>query len=322
MCGERNPPNKKLSRLYESAFLNGGALFYCPVSCCIKPTHKNMSTKCTFHPVPTSSWGFQPLEPLAECRDHKGKRLGVIYKTYRNEEGFNPGKPIWVYAIDNKGGWAATSEISEEDLQAKIFERSASGARKVVVSTNVAETSLTVDGIAYVVDCGFGKLKQYNSRVGMDCLLVTPISQANADQRAGRIEAGEQYALRLDMAASNRPGLTFHEEGEGRVRCHPERFGDVVLARKDAPASYHLCVTHDDALQGVNLVVRGEDLRFATDIHRLLQDLMGWPEPAYAHHRLLTDAGGRRLAKRDRAATLRQLRAEGGTARTAIERFA
>jgi glutamyl-Q tRNA(Asp) synthetase len=85
----------------------------------------------------------------------------------------------------------------------------------------------------------------------------------------------------------------------------------VVLARKDIPASYHLCVTHDDALQGVTLVTRGEDLKPATDLHRLLQALLGWPAPAYAHHRLLTDAEGRRLAKRDRAATLRDLRAAG-----------
>jgi glutamyl-Q tRNA(Asp) synthetase len=136
-------------------------------------------------------------------------------------------------------------------------------------------------------------------------------------ERARRVSAGEPHALRLDMAralALAPPGLSFHEEGEGRLACRPARFGDVVLARKDAPASYHLCVTHDDALQGVTLVTRGEDLRPATDLHRLLQALMGWPEPAYAHHRLLTDAGGRRLAKRDKAATLRDLRASGATA--------
>jgi hypothetical protein len=80
-----------------------------------------MSTKHTFRTIPTFSWGFQPLEPLFECRDQEGRRLGVVYKTYRNEPGFNPGKPIWVYAIDNKGGWAATSEISEDDLKAKVI---------------------------------------------------------------------------------------------------------------------------------------------------------------------------------------------------------
>ena len=137
-----------------------------------------------------------------------------------------------------------------------------------------------------------------------------------AAERAARIARGERHALRLDMAralAAVAEPLWFEEVGEGRVACHPEGFGDVVLARKDAPASYHLCVTHDDAVQGVTLVTRGEDLRPATDLHRLLQALMGWPAPRYAHHRLLTDAAGRRLSKRDGAATLRALREQGVT---------
>ncbi len=135
-----------------------------------------------------------------------------------------------------------------------------------------------------------------------------------AMQRRGRIDAGERFALRLDMAqalAAVPDPLTFEEEAEGVVACDPARFGDVVLARKDAPASYHLCVTHDDALQGVTLVTRGMDLQPATHLQRLIQALMGWPAPQYAHHRLLTDATGRRLAKRDKAATLRDLRAAG-----------
>ena len=136
----------------------------------------------------------------------------------------------------------------------------------------------------------------------------------SADQRGARIAAGERYALRVDMRRAldivPHP-LTFHEQGEGEIECHPDQFGDVVLARKDAPASYHLCVTHDDAVQGVTLVTRGEDLKPATHLHRLLQAMMDWPVPNYAHHRLLTDTAGRRLAKRDRAATLRELRAAG-----------
>jgi glutamyl-Q tRNA(Asp) synthetase len=139
--------------------------------------------------------------------------------------------------------------------------------------------------------------------------------------RTDRIAAGQPYALRLDMARAVRPGLSFHEATEGRIPCHPERFGDVVLARKDAPASYHLCVTHDDALQKITLVTRGADLKPATDLHRLLQTIMGWPEPAYAHHRLLMDAQGRRLAKRDQATTLRSLRADGITARQIIRQL-
>jgi glutamyl-Q tRNA(Asp) synthetase len=135
-----------------------------------------------------------------------------------------------------------------------------------------------------------------------------------ADERAARVAAGVPHALRLDMAralAAVSATLTFEEEGEGTIACDPAPFGDVVLARKDAPASYHLCVTHDDALQGVTLVTRGLDLKPATHLHRLLQALMDWPAPVYAHHRLLTDSSGRRFAKRDRAATLRDLRAQG-----------
>jgi glutamyl-Q tRNA(Asp) synthetase len=133
-------------------------------------------------------------------------------------------------------------------------------------------------------------------------------------ERAARIGAGERYAQRLDVQrvlALVPDALTFEEVDEGTVVCWPEQFGDVVLARRDAPASYHLCVTHDDALQGVTLVTRGEDLKPATHLHRLLQTLMGWPAPSYAHHPLLSDPSGRRLAKRDRAATLRDLRAQG-----------
>jgi glutamyl-Q tRNA(Asp) synthetase len=144
-----------------------------------------------------------------------------------------------------------------------------------------------------------------------------------ASARAERIAAGERHALRLDMAralAMAPRDLSFHEEGQGRLRCDPARFGDTVLARKDAPASYHLCVTHDDALQGVSLVTRGEDLRPATDLHRLLQCLMGWAEPGYAHHRLLTDATGQRLAKRDRGQTVRGLREAGVSPEDVMDR--
>ena len=95
------------------------------------------------------------------------------------------------------------------------------------------------------------------------------------------------------------------------MTARPELFGDVVLARKDVPTSYHLAVTLDDAAQGVTLVTRGTDLFAATHVHRLLQALLDLPTPDYHHHRLLTDESGRRLAKRDRAATLRSLREAG-----------
>ncbi|MBN8925355.1 MAG: tRNA glutamyl-Q(34) synthetase GluQRS [Rhodospirillales bacterium 69-11] len=140
------------------------------------------------------------------------------------------------------------------------------------------------------------------------CRALTP-----ADRRH-RLAAGAPHVLRLDMAAALRAAATplwFDDLRHGRVLCAPERFGDVVLARRDAPASYHLCVTHDDAVQDVTLVTRGDDLLAATDVHRVLQAVMGWPAPRYLHHPLLTDAEGRRLAKRDQALSVRALRAMG-----------
>ena len=142
--------------------------------------------------------------------------------------------------------------------------------------------------------------------------------------RAARLAAGEPHAWRLDMMeAVRRTGpLTWHEAGIGRLLCTPDAFGDVVLGRKDVPASYHLCVTHDDALQGVTLVTRGRDLQPATSLHRLLQALLGWPEPAYAHHELLRDAEGRRMSKRTGATALRNLRARGLTPSEVLRRAA
>jgi glutamyl-Q tRNA(Asp) synthetase len=144
------------------------------------------------------------------------------------------------------------------------------------------------------------------------------------EERLRRIASGEGFALRLDVArALARTGpLEWEEEGEGIIRADPELLGDVVLARKDTPTSYHLAVTLDDALQGVTLVTRGADLFTATHIHRLLQALLDWTTPRYRHHRLLTDASGKRFAKRDKALTLRALRESGKTPaeiRTVVE---
>lgn len=131
-----------------------------------------------------------------------------------------------------------------------------------------------------------------------------------------RIARGDPHAWRLDMArAVEEAGALSLDLLDGRRRpCDPARFGDVVLGRKDVPASYHLAVTHDDALQRVTLVTRGEDLAAAADLHRLLQALMGWAAPLYAFHPLIMGPDGRRLAKRDGAASLAALRARGMTA--------
>jgi len=136
-------------------------------------------------------------------------------------------------------------------------------------------------------------------------------------ERGRRLAAGDDHAWRLDVARAASAGgtLTFEESGDvperGLIVARPAIFGDVVLARKDTPASYHLAVVVDDASQGVTLVTRGLDLLPATHLHRLLQALLGLPVPRYRHHRLITDAAGRRLAKRDQATALRTLRENG-----------
>jgi glutamyl-Q tRNA(Asp) synthetase len=144
-------------------------------------------------------------------------------------------------------------------------------------------------------------------------------------EEARRVEAGEPFAWRLSLSAAEAAiggfdGLGFLEEGlgpngeRGRVQARPELGGDVVLARKDAGVAYHLAAAFDDALQGVTHVIRGQDLFEATHVQRLIQALLGVATPVYRHHRLLTGPDGRRYAKRDRAETLREIRARGVTA--------
>jgi len=141
-------------------------------------------------------------------------------------------------------------------------------------------------------------------------------------ERARRLAAGAPYALRLDMAAAvARVGaLAWHETGSGpggesgMVAAAPAAWGDVVLGRKETPASYHLAVVMDDARQGITHVVRGRDLFWSTSLHRLLQALLDLEEPVYHHHRLVLDADGRKLSKSTQATALRALRQGGAKA--------
>ncbi len=141
------------------------------------------------------------------------------------------------------------------------------------------------------------------------CRHLTP------DERRARLEEGREFALRLDVGRATAivGSYRFHEERLGWIEGQPHLYGDVVIARKDTPTSYHLAVTHDDHLQGITLVTRGEDLLPATHVHALLQKLLGYETPRYAHHRLLADAQGRRFAKRDQSLTLRVLRQAGAS---------
>jgi glutamyl-Q tRNA(Asp) synthetase len=181
-----------------------------------------------------------------------------------------------------------------------------------------ALTRLDADGMLYPCFCTRREIQAEIARAGGapqgedgpvypgTCKRLSPA------ERAERIAAGADYALRLDIAAAlDRTGALDWSEDGRRITAEPTALGDIVLARKDVPTSYHLAVTIDDALQGVTLVTRGVDLFAATHIHRLLQALLGLPIPGYRHHELLTDASGKRLAKRDRALTIRAMREAG-----------
>jgi len=140
-------------------------------------------------------------------------------------------------------------------------------------------------------------------------------------ERKRRMNDGEPYALRLDMriALARVRGLNWCETGDGpagetgMIAADPAAWGDVVLARKETPTSYHLAVVVDDARQGITDVVRGRDLFYATAVHRLLQALLGLPQPRYHHHRLVLDAGGYKLSKSTQSTGLRELRADGAS---------
>ncbi len=162
---------------------------------------------------------------------------------------------------------------------------------------------------------------------GIDGVIYAgPAAPMSADEEQARVARGEAFAWRIsmkysqDLLGENFSRLEFVERDiaangatnvERRITAHPQLHGDVILARKDTPASYHLCVVHDDALQGVTNIIRGEDLRSATHVHVLLQKLLGLPTPVYSHHALLTGPDGKRYAKRDQSLTLAALREAG-----------
>jgi glutamyl-Q tRNA(Asp) synthetase len=193
----------------------------------------------------------------------------------------------------------ALERLEQQDLVYPAFESRAEIAR--LVSAGEART-----GKAWPVDPDGAPLYPGNAR-------------AMPPQERNRSRATEQFALRLDMSralARTARSLRWQETGAGPAReieAKPERWGDVILGRKETPASYHLSVVLDDALQGITHVVRGLDLYESTSVHRLLQELLDLPAPIYHHHRLLLDEEGKKLAKRNPTTTLRDLRAAGWT---------
>jgi len=147
----------------------------------------------------------------------------------------------------------------------------------------------------------------------------------NIAEQEERLSANRPHAWRLNVDAAlpflKNQELGWQDERQGWVKAQPALHGDVVLARKDTPTSYHLAVTHDDALQGITHIIRGEDLFHATHVHLMLQALLGLPHPEYIHHKLLTDEHGTRLAKRHKSETLKSLRDSGTTAQDIRKRL-
>lgn len=151
----------------------------------------------------------------------------------------------------------------------------------------------------------------------------------SGEEEQAHLSQGKSFAWRLSLARAKQElgsgynTLEFQETGEGgprTVKATPDIHGDVILARKDTPTSYHLAACHDDALQGVTHIIRGVDLDASTHIHVLLQALMDWPTPIYTHHKLMRDETGKRFAKRNKSVTLRALREAGATPAELFER--
>ncbi|MFT3965399.1 MAG: tRNA glutamyl-Q(34) synthetase GluQRS [Sphingobium sp.] len=183
---------------------------------------------------------------------------------------------------------AAVERLAAEDLAYPCFCTRADIAREIAAS---AAAPHGPDGPAYPGTC----------------------AALPAEERADRIAAGETHAWRLHMAeAMRRAGpLAWRDMDRGMIAADPLPFGDVVLSRKDAPGSYHLCATMDDAAMEISHILRGTDLREATHVHRVIQALLGLPAPLYRFHPLLLDDAGRRLAKRSGGLSLAELRATG-----------
>jgi len=176
-------------------------------------------------------------------------------------------------------------------------------------------------GLTYPCFCTRGEIKAELDRIGGaphgigGTVYPGTCRDLSDDERERRLAAGTESAIRLRMTeAIFRTGVpSWSDLDRGTMIADPLRHGDVILARKDIPTSYHLAVTIDDALQGITLITRGQDLLDFTDIHRILQNLLGLQEPEYQHHLLLTDDSGRRYAKRNHSLTIRALRTAGMT---------
>ncbi len=264
--------------------------------------------------MPTARFAPSPTGPL-----HLGHAHAAIFAAHAAE----PGGRFLVRIEDIDGARCrpefATAILDDLAWLGLDWERPERVQSEHMAEYRAALARLDAMGLLYPCFCTRADIAREIGRSGAaphgtDGPIYPGICRALPEAEARRrMDSGEGFALRLraDAATARSGPLAWRDEEAGEVTVDAAAFGDVVLARKDTPASYHLCVALDDALQGVELVTRGRDLFTATSVHRLLQALLALPVPRWHHHDLLTDAKGKRLAKRDRAATLAALRAAG-----------
>jgi glutamyl-Q tRNA(Asp) synthetase len=218
-------------------------------------------------------------------------------------------RPEFAVAIEQDLAWLGLTWPQPVRIQSDHFTEYRAALERLAARGLVYPCFCTRAEIAQAMTAPHGSAGRYPGT----CRHLSP------DEQADRIGAGAHHAWRLDIAralAETGP-LAWRDLDLGMIAADPLLLGDVVLARKDVPTSYHLAVTWDDAAQGVELVTRGADLVEATHIHRLLHALLDLPVPVWRHHRLLLDADGKRYAKRDKAPTLAALR-EAGTSAAAV----
>ncbi len=190
-------------------------------------------------------------------------------------------------------------------------------------SYDAAAQRLKDMGLLYPCSCSRSDIKAAGAKEGPEGPVYPGTCRPGPDGEY-RADPGKDHSWRIDMskAAKLTGPLSWHDSIAGDIAAEPELFGDVILVRKDAPASYHLAVTCDDTADGMTHIVRGMDLFGATHIHRLLQALLGFPVPQYRHHRLLTDEDGRKLSKSENAPSLSELREAGQSGQAVLNAIA
>lgn len=264
-----------------------------------------ISTVTRFAPSPTGRLHLGHAYSALQAHDHARRHEGTFLLRI---EDIDPGRsrPEYVDGIIEDLDWLGIMPDGEIVYQSERNPLYADALERLKAIGLVYPCFCTRSAIAAEISASA------SAPHGPDGPIYPGICRTLTDAERTRRMAQEPHAWRLDMAAAiAEAGPLEWLDGDIAVPARPELFGDVVLARKDAPTSYHLAVTVDDGAQCVTDVVRGRDLYAATHVHRLLQALLGLPTPIYHHHPLLIGADGQRLAKREKVPTICSMRADG-----------